>query len=111
MMVCPPAVHLNPEIYQDPLAFNPSRWDGRWVLLLSIFSLSFFNSSFSMKNRITEQGLESNGGSKHFMAFGGGMRFCVGTDFTKLQMAILLHYLVSKYRYKVLHTYTLQIWM
>ncbi|XXG77755.1 hypothetical protein AAC387_Pa08g1849 [Persea americana] len=77
VMVCPPAVHLNPEIYQDLLALNPSRWDGR----------------------ITEQGLESNGRSKHFMAFGWGMRFCVGTDFTKLQMAILLHCLVSKYRW------------
>ena len=26
VMVCPPAVHLNPEIYEDPLAFNPWRW-------------------------------------------------------------------------------------
>lgn len=26
VMVCPPAVHLNPAKYEDPLAFNPSRW-------------------------------------------------------------------------------------
>ena len=26
VMVCPPAVHLNPEIYEDPLNFNPWRW-------------------------------------------------------------------------------------
>jgi len=26
IMVCPPAVHLNPDIYEDPLAFNPWRW-------------------------------------------------------------------------------------
>ncbi|KAK0586281.1 hypothetical protein LWI29_004160 [Acer saccharum] len=26
IMVCPPAVHLNPAKYEDPLAFNPSRW-------------------------------------------------------------------------------------
>ena len=26
VMVCPPAVHLNPDIYEDPLAFNPWRW-------------------------------------------------------------------------------------
>lgn len=44
------------------------------------------------------QGMESNGGSKHFMAFGGGMRFCVGTEFTKVQMAVFLHCLVIKYR-------------
>ncbi|RDX98676.1 Cytochrome P450 87A3, partial [Mucuna pruriens] len=29
VMVCPPAVHLNPAKYQDPLAFNPSRWEVR----------------------------------------------------------------------------------
>ncbi|XP_013584904.1 PREDICTED: cytochrome P450 87A3-like isoform X2 [Brassica oleracea var. oleracea] len=41
----------------------------------------------------------ANNASKHFMAFGGGMRFCVGTDFTKLQMAVVLHSLVTKYRW------------
>ncbi|XP_056688555.1 cytochrome P450 87A3-like [Spinacia oleracea] len=71
VMVCPPAVHLNPAIYENPLDFNPSRWEGG----------------------------EINGASKHFMAFGGGMRFCVGTDFTKVQMAVFLHCLVTKYRW------------
>ncbi|KAI3985403.1 hypothetical protein MKX01_033717 [Papaver californicum] len=71
VMVCPTAVHLNPDKYKDPLGFNPRRWDG----------------------------VELNGASKHFMAFGGGMRFCVGTDFTKVQMAVFLHCLVTKYRW------------
>ncbi|XP_056691973.1 cytochrome P450 87A3-like [Spinacia oleracea] len=71
VMVCPPAVHLNPAKYENPLDFNPSRWEGG----------------------------EINGVSKHFMAFGGGMRFCVGTDFTKVQMAVFLHCLVTKYRW------------
>ncbi|KAI9174330.1 hypothetical protein LWI28_015744 [Acer negundo] len=70
IMVCPPAVHLNPAKYEDPLAFNPSRW----------------------------KGMETYGASKNFMAFGGGMRFCVGTEFTKVQMAVFLHCLVTKYR-------------
>ncbi|MBA0563870.1 hypothetical protein Golob_008832 [Gossypium lobatum] len=72
VMVCPPAVHLNPAKYQNPLTFNPSRWEGT----------------------------EINGASKNFMAFGGGMRFCVGTDFTKAQMAVFLHCLVTKYRWE-----------
>ncbi|KAK9147751.1 hypothetical protein Scep_006508 [Stephania cephalantha] len=72
VMVCPPAVHLNPSKYEDPLAFNPWRW----------------------------KGVELNGASKHFMAFGGGMRFCVGTDFTKVQMAVFLHCLVTNYRWE-----------
>ncbi|KAF3958615.1 hypothetical protein CMV_016492 [Castanea mollissima] len=70
VMVCPPAVHLNPVKYKDPLAFDPSRWEG----------------------------VELNGATKHFMAFGGGIRFCVGTEFTKAQMAVFLHCLVTKYR-------------
>jgi cytochrome P450 len=74
VMVCPPAVHLNPEMYKDPLVFNPSRWEG---------------------SKVTNA-------SKHFMAFGGGMRFCVGTDFTKLQMAAFLHSLVTKYRFDII---------
>ncbi|XP_022737206.1 cytochrome P450 87A3-like [Durio zibethinus] len=72
VMVCPPAVHLNPAKYQNPLAFNPSRWEG----------------------------VEINGATKNFMAFGGGMRFCVGTDFTKVQMAVFLHCLVTQYRWE-----------
>ncbi|KAL6004532.1 hypothetical protein ACLOJK_005087 [Asimina triloba] len=71
VMVCPPAVHLNPALYKDPLDFNPWRWEDAAL----------------------------NGGPKNFMAFGGGMRFCVGSDFTKLQMAVFLHCLVTKYRW------------
>ncbi|CAM8880988.1 unnamed protein product [Rhodiola kirilowii] len=74
VMVCPPAVHLNPQNYKDPLAFNPWRWDG----------------------------IDLNGATKSFMAFGGGLRLCVGTDFTKLQMAVFLHCLVTKYKWKTI---------
>ncbi|KAF9597788.1 hypothetical protein IFM89_021873 [Coptis chinensis] len=71
IMVCPPALHLNPEKYEDTLAFNPWRWMG--------------------------QG--SNTASKNFMAFGGGMRLCAGAEFAKLQMSVVLHFLVTKYRW------------
>ncbi|KAK6947726.1 Cytochrome P450, partial [Dillenia turbinata] len=74
VMVCPPAVHLNPAKYEDPLAFNPWRWEG----------------------------MELNGASRHFMAFGGGMRFCVGTEFTKVQMAVFLHCLVTRFRWQTI---------
>jgi hypothetical protein len=33
------------------------------------------------------------------MAFGGGLRSCVGADFSKLQMSIFLHFLVTRNRY------------
>ncbi|KAF2297737.1 hypothetical protein GH714_002494 [Hevea brasiliensis] len=74
IMVCPPAVHLYREKYEDPLAFNPWRWEGQNI----------------------------TGASKHFMAFGGGMRFCVGAEITKVQMAVFLHCLVTKYRWQAI---------
>ncbi|KAI9182146.1 hypothetical protein LWI28_022552 [Acer negundo] len=44
-------------------------------------------------------GKELHSGSKTFMAFGGSVRLCLGAEFAKVQMAIYLHYLVTKYRY------------
>ncbi|KAH7686842.1 Cytochrome P450 B-class protein [Dioscorea alata] len=70
VMVCPPATHLDPNIYEDPCNFDPSRWEKT----------------------------DATVGSKSFMAFGGGMRFCVGADFSRLQTSVFLHHLVTKYR-------------
>ncbi|CAL4914991.1 unnamed protein product [Urochloa decumbens] len=72
VMICPPAVHFNPTTYEDPSAFNPWRWKDL---------------------------PEPVGGSKDFIAFGSGLRLCVGIDFARLQMAMFLHFLVTKYRY------------
>ncbi|OMO93114.1 Cytochrome P450 [Corchorus olitorius] len=74
VMVVPAAVHLSPGKYDDPLQFNPWRWEGK----------------------------ELHAGSKTFMAFGGGIRLCVGADFAKLQMAIFIHHMVTKYRWRVI---------
>ncbi|OMO86021.1 Cytochrome P450 [Corchorus capsularis] len=74
ILACTPAVHLNPNKYEDPLTFNPWRWKGR----------------------------ELNAGSKFFMGFGSGARLCAGAEFVKLQMSIFLHHLVTKYRWKVI---------
>ncbi|VAH49532.1 unnamed protein product [Triticum turgidum subsp. durum] len=76
IMVNPSSIHLDPTIYKDPNAFNPWRW----------------------KDTTEPVG----GSSKDFMAFGGGLRLCVGADFAKLQMAIFLHCLVTKYSWKVI---------
>ncbi|KAL6894534.1 hypothetical protein ACP4OV_008632 [Aristida adscensionis] len=71
IMICPSVAHLNPKVYEDPTVFNPWSW---------------------------KDTPEPVGGSKDFMAFGGGLRLCVGADFAKMQMAIFLHCLVTKYR-------------
>ncbi|OQU91336.1 hypothetical protein SORBI_3001G164100 [Sorghum bicolor] len=73
IMICPLASHLNMKVYENPSVFNPWRW----------------------KNIP-----EPVGASKDFMAFGGGLRLCAGADFSKMQMAMFLHYLVRNYRWK-----------
>lgn len=47
---------------------------------------------------VIAQGVDTNKGSKDFMAFGGGMRFCVGANYSKIQISVFLHHLVTKYR-------------
>ncbi|XP_004298750.1 PREDICTED: cytochrome P450 87A3-like [Fragaria vesca subsp. vesca] len=84
VLVCFQPQHLNPEKYEDPLAFNPWRWEGK-----------------------------ESGASKDFMAFGGGLRSCVGAEFGKVKMAVFVHFLVTKYRWEVIggktvRNYTIQ---
>ncbi|XP_062088669.1 cytochrome P450 87A3-like [Humulus lupulus] len=73
VMVVPSALHLNPENYNEPNKFNPWRWKGKKLHV----------------------------GSKTFMPFGGGIKLCAGADYAKLQVAIILHYLVSNYRWTI----------
>ncbi|KAL5796262.1 hypothetical protein ACOSQ2_001082 [Xanthoceras sorbifolium] len=68
-----PFVHLTADKYDDPFAFNPWRW----------------------------QGQELHHGTKTFMGFGIGTRLCVGAEFAKVQMAIYLHHMATKYRWSV----------
>ncbi|WVZ82634.1 hypothetical protein U9M48_029879 [Paspalum notatum var. saurae] len=75
IMICPLASHLNTKVYKDPSVFNPWRW---------------------------KDIPEPAGASKDFMVFGGGLRLCAGADFSKLQMAMFLHCLVTKYRWKAI---------
>ncbi|XP_020168914.1 cytochrome P450 87A3-like [Aegilops tauschii subsp. strangulata] len=83
IMIDPSSVHLDSTVYKDPIVFNPWRWKGT---------------------------VEPVGGaSKEFMAFGGEVRLCVGADFAKLQMAIFLHCLVTKYRWKAIKGGTMSL--
>ncbi|KAJ7548789.1 hypothetical protein O6H91_07G027600 [Diphasiastrum complanatum] len=64
------AVHLDGDIYEDPFAFNPWRWK---------------TMSPTMNN---------------FMVFGGGPRQCAGYELAKLEIAMFLHHLVTKFSWK-----------
>ncbi|XVF68905.1 hypothetical protein PTKIN_Ptkin11bG0038700 [Pterospermum kingtungense] len=70
LMVVPAALQLNPNNYEDPLTFNPSRW----------------------KN------IGGTAMAKNFIPFGGGNRTCAGSEFSKVLMAVFLHVWVTKYR-------------
>ncbi|GLJ49734.1 hypothetical protein SUGI_1055500 [Cryptomeria japonica] len=70
VIACTTAVNLDPSVYSDPLSFDPWRW-----------------------NKMKENG-------SHFQAFGGGSRYCVGSELAKLEMAVFLHHFVTKFRWE-----------
>ncbi|XP_052182232.1 abietadienol/abietadienal oxidase [Diospyros lotus] len=70
------AVHLDENVYEDALSFNPWRW---------------------MEPENEEK---RNWRSSPFLApFGGGARFCPGAELARLQIALFLHYFVTAYRW------------
>ncbi|PSS04897.1 Cytochrome P450 87A3 like [Actinidia chinensis var. chinensis] len=71
IMVVTSTLQLNPEIFKDPLAFNPRRW----------------------------KDIDQETASKNFMPFGGGTRQCAGAELAKAFFATFLHVLISKYRW------------
>ncbi|KAL4626145.1 hypothetical protein ACB092_05G074900 [Castanea dentata] len=70
LMVVPAALQLNPSTYEDPLTFNPWRW----------------------------QNISANVSAKNFIPFGAGMTSCAGAEFSKVLMGVFFHILVTKYR-------------
>lgn len=60
--------HLDPEIWPEPMKFNPSRWND----------------------------LVPRAGT--FLPFGAGSRLCPGNDLAKLEILIFLHYFLLNYR-------------
>ncbi|XP_062102488.1 3-epi-6-deoxocathasterone 23-monooxygenase CYP90C1 [Humulus lupulus] len=65
------SVHMDEENYENPYEFNPWRWE--------------------------KTGTTVN--SNIFTPFGGGQRLCPGLDLSRLELAIFLHQLVTKYRW------------
>ncbi|XP_022157153.1 beta-amyrin 11-oxidase-like [Momordica charantia] len=63
-------VHMDDKIYENPLEFNPSRWD----------------------NYTPKPG--------EYIPFGIGSRFCPGNELAKLEMTVLLHHFLLGYRWE-----------
>eukprot|EP00253_Pinus_taeda_P036186 PITA_36186 len=70
VVACTSAVNLDPSIHFGPLSFNPWRWE--------------------------KKACNRNG----FQAFGGGLRYCVGSELAKLEMGVFLHHLVTQFRWE-----------
>ncbi|XP_019192755.1 PREDICTED: cytochrome P450 87A3-like isoform X1 [Ipomoea nil] len=73
ILIATAALHLNSDEYEDPLAFNPWRW----------------------------QKIQQNSANKHFMPFGSGMKQCAGAEYSRLFLATFLHNLVTNYKWKM----------
>ncbi|CAA0820985.1 Cytochrome P450 superfamily protein [Striga hermonthica] len=71
------AVHLNEQVYEDPLSFNPWRW---------------------MKPENQEK--RNWRSSVYFAPFGGGSRFCPGAELARLQISLFLHYFLTTFRWR-----------
>uniref|UniRef100_A0A7N0UZR1 Cytochrome P450 n=1 Tax=Kalanchoe fedtschenkoi TaxID=63787 RepID=A0A7N0UZR1_KALFE len=71
VMVVTAAQQYNPEAFEEPDKFNPSRW----------------------------KELDSSIISKNFMPFGGGTRQCAGAEYSKAFMAVFFHKLLTQYRW------------
>ncbi|KAJ8765122.1 hypothetical protein K2173_010608 [Erythroxylum novogranatense] len=69
IMVVTSARHMNPDVYEDPLVFNPWRW----------------------------KKLDSYTISCNFTPFGGGIRQCAGAEYSKAFLATFFHVLVTKF--------------
>ncbi|GMY35322.1 beta-amyrin 11-oxidase-like [Fagus crenata] len=67
------AVHMDPEIYENPQDFNPSRWN-------------------NLKAK-----------AEAFIPFGAGSRFCPGSDLAKLIITIFIHHFILNYKLKRLN--------
>ncbi|KAL8150960.1 hypothetical protein V2J09_020768 [Rumex salicifolius] len=61
------AVHLDPSLHSNSLDFNPWRWESQ------------------------------DQTSKKFTPFGGGSRYCPGSDLAKVEVAFFLHHLIRKF--------------
>ncbi|XP_042507049.1 abietadienol/abietadienal oxidase [Macadamia integrifolia] len=68
------AVHLDESIYKDALKFDPWRW--------------LDPDNQAKRNWRT---------SPFYAPFGGGARFCPGAELARLQIALFLHYFVTRY--------------
>ncbi|XP_021714603.1 3-epi-6-deoxocathasterone 23-monooxygenase-like [Chenopodium quinoa] len=65
------SIHMDEQNYENPYDFDPWRWEKKGIVA----------------------------SSNTFSPFGGGQRLCPGLEFSRLEISIFLHHLVTTYRW------------
>ncbi|KAJ9564514.1 hypothetical protein OSB04_000480 [Centaurea solstitialis] len=96
-------IHYDPELYKDPLNFNPSRFD----VLKYPFDFQSSIDQFmiidakTLRNLTRYVCLQEIQKPYSYLPFGSGPRVCLGINMAKLTMLVFLHRLTSGYNWTV----------
>jgi cytochrome P450 len=83
VIISPIFTHHMPEWWDDPLRFDPERFN--------------------------EARAEHERHSHHFIPFGGGSHMCLGRRFAETQITTVLYHLLRRYRFSVPENYTMPV--
>lgn len=89
-------LHTNSEIFDDPLCFNPDRWN------VSLHKLGLSKRNFvdliilQLNLHVLSHQDPAKPGT--YQVFGGGARICAGNMLVRIQLALLLHHLSTGYK-------------
>ena len=91
-------IHHNSEFFTDPQKFDSSRFQVRlpkYVPCICKACLLLSDSKHTSINIFLSQAAPK---PNTYMPFGNGVHACPGNELAKLEILILIHHLVTKYR-------------
>ena len=80
ILLLPYITHRDGRFYDDPLAFRPSRWEGDW-----------------------------KPPKYAYFPFGGGPRYCVGSNFAMMEAMMLLAMIVRRWRFELVPDHPVEL--
>lgn len=101
------SLHTDARYYDDPLSFNPDRWDVSTLFTVrdrssidqKLAKLSYLCTDHSTLNvLLCISLLQKPPKPGTYQVFGGGPRVCAGNMLARLQLSIMLHHLAVGYK-------------